>query len=74
MSHCVDVLCTNYPARLAVSTVNLVTENLLQVQPPLPEMCEPRTAFEATLDIFQHAGKVTRRHRYEDAIAPPPQG
>jgi len=32
-----------------------------------------RAAFEATLDIFQHAGKITRRHRYEDAIAPPPE-
>jgi NitT/TauT family transport system substrate-binding protein len=31
-----------------------------------------RPAFEATLDIFQHAGKITRRHRYEDAIAQPP--
>jgi len=33
-----------------------------------------RPAFEATVDIFQHAGLVTRRHRYEDAIAPPPGG
>ncbi|MGH9578310.1 MAG: hypothetical protein ACRD3R_12800, partial [Terriglobales bacterium] len=31
-----------------------------------------RPAFEATLDIYQHAGKITRRHRYEDAIAQPP--
>ena len=31
-----------------------------------------RAAFDATLDIYQHAGKITRRHRYEDAIAPPP--
>ena len=31
-----------------------------------------RPAFEATLDVFQHAGLVTRRHRYEDVIAPPP--
>ena len=31
-----------------------------------------RPAFEATLDIFQHAGKITRRHRYEDVVAPPP--
>jgi NitT/TauT family transport system substrate-binding protein len=31
-----------------------------------------RPAFEATLDIFQHAGKISRRHRYEDAVAPPP--
>jgi NitT/TauT family transport system substrate-binding protein len=29
-------------------------------------------AFEATLDIFQHAGLITRRHRYEDVVAPPP--
>ena len=33
-----------------------------------------RPAFEATLDIYQHAGKITRRHRYEDAIAQPPAG
>jgi len=31
-----------------------------------------RQAFEATLDIYQHAGRITRRHRYEDAIAQPP--
>jgi NitT/TauT family transport system substrate-binding protein len=31
-----------------------------------------RAAYEATLDIFQHAGKITRRHQYEDAIAQPP--
>ena len=31
-----------------------------------------RAAWEATLDIFQHAGLITRRHRYEDVIAPPP--
>ena len=31
-----------------------------------------RPAYEATLDIFQHAGKITRRHKYEDAIAQPP--
>jgi NitT/TauT family transport system substrate-binding protein len=31
-----------------------------------------RAAFEATLDIFQHAGLVKKRHRYEDVIASPP--
>jgi NitT/TauT family transport system substrate-binding protein len=31
-----------------------------------------RPAFEATLDIFRHAGLITKRHRYEDVIAPPP--
>lgn len=33
-----------------------------------------RAAFEATLDIYQHAGKITRRHRYEDVVAQPPAG
>jgi NitT/TauT family transport system substrate-binding protein len=33
-----------------------------------------RPAWEATLDIFLHAGLITRRHRYEDVIAPPPAG
>lgn len=31
-----------------------------------------REAFEATLDVFRHAGLITKRHRYEDVIAPPP--
>jgi NitT/TauT family transport system substrate-binding protein len=31
-----------------------------------------RPAFEATLDIFQHAGLITKRHRYEDVVVPPP--
>jgi NitT/TauT family transport system substrate-binding protein len=31
-----------------------------------------RSAFEVTLDVFQHAGLITRRHRYEDVVAPPP--
>jgi NitT/TauT family transport system substrate-binding protein len=31
-----------------------------------------RGAFEVALDVFQHAGLITRRHRYEDVVAPPP--
>jgi NitT/TauT family transport system substrate-binding protein len=31
-----------------------------------------RPAFEATLDIFQHAGLITKRHRHEDVVAAPP--
>lgn len=31
-----------------------------------------RPAFEATLDIFEHAKLITKRHRYEDVVAPPP--
>jgi NitT/TauT family transport system substrate-binding protein len=29
-------------------------------------------AFEVTVDVFQHAGLITRRHRYEDVVAAPP--
>ena len=31
-----------------------------------------RPAFEVALDVFQHSGLITKRHRYEDVIAPPP--
>jgi NitT/TauT family transport system substrate-binding protein len=31
-----------------------------------------RPAFETALDVFQHAGLITKRHRYEDVVAPPP--
>jgi NitT/TauT family transport system substrate-binding protein len=31
-----------------------------------------RPAYEATLDIFQHAGLITKRHKYEDVVAAPP--
>jgi NitT/TauT family transport system substrate-binding protein len=31
-----------------------------------------RPAFETTLDVFLHAGVITKRHRYEDAVVPPP--
>jgi NitT/TauT family transport system substrate-binding protein len=31
-----------------------------------------RPAFEVALDVFQHSGLITRRHRYEDVIAAPP--
>ena len=31
-----------------------------------------RPAWEATVDIFLHAGLIAKRHRYEDVIAPPP--
>jgi NitT/TauT family transport system substrate-binding protein len=31
-----------------------------------------RPAFEVALDVFQHSKLITKRHRYEDVIAPPP--
>jgi len=33
-----------------------------------------RPAFEVALDVFQHAGLITKRYRYEDVVAPPPAG
>jgi NitT/TauT family transport system substrate-binding protein len=33
-----------------------------------------RPAFETTVDVFAHAGLITRRHRYEDVVVPPPDG
>jgi NitT/TauT family transport system substrate-binding protein len=30
-----------------------------------------RPAFEVALDVFQHSGLITKRHRYENVIAPP---
>ena len=32
-----------------------------------------RPAFEVALDVFQHSGGITKRHKYEDVIAPPPE-
>jgi NitT/TauT family transport system substrate-binding protein len=37
-----------------------------------PHVEVTRPAFEAALDVFQHSGGVTKRHKYEDVIAPPP--
>ena len=31
-----------------------------------------RPAFAVALDVFQHSGLITKRHRYEDVVAPPP--
>jgi NitT/TauT family transport system substrate-binding protein len=31
-----------------------------------------RPAFEVTLDVFQHSKLITKRHRYEDVVAAPP--
>ena len=31
-----------------------------------------RAAFEVTLDVFEHVGRLTKRHRYEQVCAEPP--
>lgn len=37
-----------------------------------PHVDITRPAYEATVDIFQHAGLITKRHAYEDVVAQPP--
>ena len=32
-----------------------------------------RPAFEVALDVFLHSRLITKRHRYEDVVAPPPE-
>jgi len=39
-----------------------------------PQIAISRSSYEATLDIFQHAGLITKRHAYEDVVAQPPMG
>ena len=55
---------------LAVLTETITTYQKLGNWTPHVEVTRP--AFEATLDIFQHAGLITKRHKYEDVIAQPP--
>ena len=55
---------------LAVLTATIGAYQKLGNWTPHAEITRP--AFEATLDIYQHTGQITRRHRYEDAIAAPP--
>jgi NitT/TauT family transport system substrate-binding protein len=55
---------------LPVLTQTIATYQKLGNWTPHVEITRP--AFEATLDIFQHAGLITKRHRYEDVVAPPP--
>jgi NitT/TauT family transport system substrate-binding protein len=37
-----------------------------------PHVDIARAAFEVAVDVFQHAGLITRRHRYEDVVVAPP--
>jgi NitT/TauT family transport system substrate-binding protein len=55
---------------LAVLTNTIATYQKLGNWSPHVEITRP--AFEATLDIFQHAGLITKRHKYEDIVALPP--
>ena len=55
---------------LAVLTSTIATYQKLGNWTPHVEITRP--ALEATVDIFQHAGLITKRHRYEDVVAQPP--
>ena len=53
-----------------VLTKTIATYQTLGNWTPHVEITRP--AWEATVDIFLHAGLIKRRHRYEDVIASPP--
>ena len=55
---------------LAVLAATIGTYQKLGCWTPHVEITRP--AFDATLDVFQHAKLITRRHAYEDVVAPPP--
>ncbi|MGH6815881.1 MAG: ABC transporter substrate-binding protein [Hyphomicrobiaceae bacterium] len=54
----------------AVLTATIATYQKLGNWTPHVEIT--RSAFEATLDIFQHAGLIAKRHKYEDVVAGAP--
>jgi NitT/TauT family transport system substrate-binding protein len=55
----------------AVLTATIAYYQTLGCWTPHVEITRP--AFEATLDVFQHSKLITRRHRYEDVVAAPPE-
>jgi NitT/TauT family transport system substrate-binding protein len=54
-----------------VLTATLAYYQTLGCWTPHVEITRP--AFEVALDVFLHAGLITKRHRYEDVVAPPPE-
>ena len=54
----------------AVLAKTIATYQKLGNWTPHVEITEP--AYEAVLDIFQHAGTITKRHAYANVIAAPP--
>lgn len=54
----------------AVLQATIATYQKMGCWTPHVEITKP--AWEATVDIFQHGGLITKRHRYEDVIAQPP--
>jgi NitT/TauT family transport system substrate-binding protein len=54
----------------AVLTATIAYYQKLGCWTPHIEITRP--ALEVALDVFQHAGLITKRHRYEDVVAPAP--
>ena len=54
----------------AVLTATIAYYQKLGCWTPHVEITRP--ALEAALDVFQHAGLITKRHRYEDVVAQAP--
>ena len=54
----------------AVLTSTLASYQKLGCWTPHVEITRPTV--EVALDVFQHAGLIAKRHRYEDVVAPPP--
>jgi NitT/TauT family transport system substrate-binding protein len=54
----------------AVLTATIAYYQKLGCWTPHVEITRP--AFEVALDVFQHAGLITKRHAYDDGVAPPP--
>ena len=54
----------------AVLTSTIAAYQALGCWTPHVEITRP--AFEVTLDVFEHAKLITRRHRYEDVVVAPP--
>ena len=54
----------------AVLTQTIATYQKLGCWTPHVDITRP--AFEVTLDVFEYAGLITKRHRYDDVIAQPP--
>ena len=54
----------------AVLAATIATYQQLGCWTPHVEITRP--AFEVALDVFQHAGLITKRHAYEDVVASPP--
>ena len=54
----------------AVLTATIAYYQKLGCWTPHVEITRP--ALDVALDVFQHAGLITKRHRYEDVVAPAP--